>query len=112
MKNSVEIRRKVKIHENMITYKRKQIRKVSWCCIEIEEGLQGPRDREAWLATVHRGHKESDTTKSTWHARTFQEESGSSFGTSERVDTSITASGCFSPTFSKVPTASLVPELA
>ena len=43
MKNSVEIRRKVKIHENMITYKRKQIRKVSWCCIEIEEGLQGYR---------------------------------------------------------------------
>ena len=74
--------------------------------------IENPRDREAWLATVHRGHKESDTTKSTWHARTFQEESGSSFGTSERVDTSITASGCFSPTFSKVPTASLVPELA
>ena len=69
-------------------------------------------DREAWLAIVHRGHKESDTTEATWHACTFQEESGSSFGTSERVDTSITASGCFSPIFSKVPSASLVLDLA
>ena len=25
--------------------------------------LENPRDREAWQATVHRGHKESDTTE-------------------------------------------------
>ena len=32
--------------------------------------LENPMDREAWLATVHRGRKESDTTEATWHACT------------------------------------------
>ena len=27
-------------------------------------------DREAWWATVHKGHKESDMTEVTLHART------------------------------------------
>ena len=31
--------------------------------------LENPTDRGAWLATVHGGHKESDRTEATWHAR-------------------------------------------
>ena len=53
MKNTVEIRRKVKIHENMRTYKRKQIRKMSWCCIEIEGELQGYRPIKTTILDPH-----------------------------------------------------------
>ena len=41
----------------------------------LEEGnplqyscLENPMDRGAWWVTVHRGHKESDTTEATEHA--------------------------------------------
>ena len=30
--------------------------------------LENPMDREAWQATVHKGHKKSDTTEVTQHA--------------------------------------------
>ena len=32
--------------------------------------LENPTDRGTWEATVHGGHKESDTTEVTWHACT------------------------------------------
>ena len=32
--------------------------------------LVNPTDRGTWQATVHGGHKESDTTEVTWHACT------------------------------------------
>ena len=69
-------------------------------------------EKPGWLQSIGVAKSQTQLKQLGTHARTFQEESGSSFGTSERVDSSITASGCFSPTFSKVPTASLVPELA
>ena len=68
-------------------------------------------EKPGWLQSIGVAKNQTQLKQLGTHVSTFQEESGSCFGTSERVDSSITASGCFSPTFSKVPTASLVPEL-
>ena len=48
-------------------------------------GLENPMNREAWQATVHGGHKESDTTEATWHTCTGQGPGSSSRDTCNSI---------------------------